>query len=372
MNVESMISLCSLYKLIIFSLVLVPMGCQQQKSTTSNKITIVWKDGRAIGLSVPKTILKNATEDSLPLQFQVRLAKSGKQPAVAGEYRISQHEIIFEPFIPLTRGLSYEILVKHQSPVVVEIPKASEVPKLIAIYPSQDTLPENLLKVYFVFSRPMLKGHSLQYVKLADRKGDSLPNIFLNLQQELWNDKGTVLTLWLDPGRIKRHLQPNQLLGPPLSEGETYSLTISSEWPDEQGASLTSTYTKNIVIISRDTAIPTPDNWKLKLPTAGTVQALELDLREPHDYFLLQNTIRLIDPGGSVVNGTNLITDAERKYSFVPAKPWSPGKYKLQIEPQLEDLAGNNLDRLFDRDLRTSEKNQPAKKVYEREWLIAH
>ena len=371
MNAEIMISLSSLHKLIIFSLMLVPLGCQQQKDASLNDVSIVWKDGRAIGLSVPITILKNTREDSLPSQFQVRLAKSGQQPVIAGEYSISQHEIIFEPFIPLTRGLSYEILVKHQSPVILEIPKATDVPKLLAIYPSQDTLPENLLKLYFVFSRPMLKGHSLQYIKLADRKGDSLPNIFLNLQQELWNEEGTVLTLWLDPGRIKRHLQPNELLGPPLSEGETYTLMISSDWPDEQGSSLSSVYTKNIVTSSRDTSIPVPGNWKLKSPKAGTLQGFELDLKEPHDYFLLQSTIRLIDPAGNVVNGTNVISDAERKYNFIPAKPWSPGKYKLQIEPQLEDLAGNNLDRLFDRDLRTTEKTQPAKKVFERDWQIA-
>ena len=370
MNAETMISLSSMNKLIIFSLMLVTLGCQQKTSTNSNKVSIVWEDERAIGLSIPKPVLKNAIEDSLPSQFQVFLAKSGKQHAIAGEYSISQHEIIFEPFIPLTRGLTYEVLVNHQIHFNLEIPKASEVPKLLAIYPSQDTLPENLLKIYLVFSKPMLRGHSLQYIKLSDNKGNSLPNIFLNLQQELWNEEGTVLTLWLDPGRIKRHLHPNELLGPPLLEGKSYKLLISADWPDEQGSSLTSAYTKNIVTSGRDTSVPTPNNWKLKLPKAGTLQALELDLKEPHDYFLLQHTIHIVDHSGNIVRGTNLITDVERKYSFTPATPWSAGIYKLQIEPQLEDLAGNNLDRLFDRDLKTSEKNHPVKNIYEREWQI--
>ena len=39
---------------------------------------------------------------------------------------------------------------------------------------------------------------------------------FLDLQPELWNAEGTVLTLWLDPGRIKRDLIPNKELGIPL------------------------------------------------------------------------------------------------------------------------------------------------------------
>ncbi|HYJ37847.1 MAG TPA: hypothetical protein VEV87_04490 [Chitinophagaceae bacterium] len=369
MNNETVISLPSFGKLIIFSLIFL-VSCQQKKDSNAEEILIVWKDGRAAGISISKSILNNVPADSLSTQFQVRLAKPGQQPVIFGEYIITQHEVIFEPFIPFTRGLSYEIIVKHRNPVILEIPKASEVPELVAIYPSNDTLPENLLKIYFVFSRPMIKEHSLQYIKLTDHAGDSLPNIFLNLQQELWNEEGTVLTLWLDPGRIKRHLQPNQLLGPPLEKGEKYKLMISAGWPDQQGASLVKAYTKNIVATIRDTSTPSPNNWNLKLPRAGTLQAFELDLLEPHDYFLLQNTIRLFDSHGNLVNGTPLITDGEKKYSFIPAKPWSLGKYKLHIETRLEDLAGNNLSRLFDRDLRKSETIQPVTNIFEREWYL--
>jgi len=372
MKAEAVISLPLFGKLITFSFVLLLAGCHQKKDTNSKNIAIVWKDGRATGLSISNSILDNVSEDSLPMQLQVRLAKPGDQPVIAGEYIIDQHGVIFEPYIPFTRGLSYKIFVKHQLPIVLEIPKATEVPKLLAIYPSQDTVPENLLKLYFVFSQPMQKGHALEYIKLTDHKGDSLPNVFLNLQQELWNENGDVLTLWLDPGRIKRHLQPNELLGPPLLKGEKYKLMISTEWPDEQGANLTTGYTKNIVATIRDTCPPAPLEWKLKLPKGGTSQAFELDLPEPHDYFLLKNTIHLIDPRGNIVDGTPLITEGEKKYSFRPAKPWSPGKYKLQIETRLEDLAGNNLNRLFDRDVRTTGASQPGEKVFEREWQITH
>jgi hypothetical protein len=372
MNPEAVISLHSFCKLITFSLVLLLLGCHEKKDTNSKEIVIVWKDGRATGISISKSILKNASEDSLPMQLQVRLAKPGEQPAIAGEYSIDEHEVIFEPFIPFTRGLRYEVLIKHRLPIVLEIPKATDAPKLLAIYPSSDTVPENLLKFYFVFSQPMQKGHALDYINLTDQKGDSLRNIFLNLQQELWNEEGTVLTLWLDPGRIKRHLQPNELLGPPLQEGKKYQLMLSAEWPDEQGASLIQGYTKNIVATIRDSSTPVPLNWKLKLPKERTSQAFEMDLREPHDYFLLQNTIRIIDPTGNVVDGTALITEGEKKYSFIPAKPWSSGMYKLQIETRLEDLAGNNLSRLFDRDLKTTGAIETNQKVFERELLISH
>ena len=37
-----------------------------------------------------------------------------------------------------------------------------------------------------------------------------MKSIFLELENELWNPEHTQLTLWLDPGRIKRDLIPNQ------------------------------------------------------------------------------------------------------------------------------------------------------------------
>ena len=369
-DIWKLISMHSACKLISFSFVLFHVACSEKKDAGSTDVSIVWKDGRAIAFSIQKKILLTVPKDSLPSHFFVRLAKADNQPAIAGEYNIEQDKIIFQPFIPFTRGLQYEVVVKQQSPITIEIPTSTEVPKLLAIYPSKDTLPENLLKLYLVFSRPMLKGHSLQYIKLLDSKGDSLPNIFLNLQQELWNEEGTALTLWFDPGRIKRHLQPNQLLGPPLLKGEQYKLVISSQWPDEQGTSLPTVYTKNIFATNRDSSKPDPLDWKLTIPKAGSLEAVELHMQEPHDYFLLRNSIYIINPQGNKVAGTIDISNSERTYSFKPEKPWSAGIYKMQVEPGLEDLAGNNLTRLFDSDLATSQKNNRDDKNYERELKI--
>jgi hypothetical protein len=65
------------------------------------------------------------------------------------------------------------------------------------------------------------------------------------------------------------------------------------------------------------------------------------------------------------------IVNAEEKVNFTPAKPWSAGTYKLQIETRLEDLAGNNLGRLFDRDLTTQQKPHSNTGIYERKLNIS-
>jgi hypothetical protein len=42
----------------------------------------------------------------------------------------------------------------------------------------------------------------------------------------------------------------------------------------------------------------------------------------------------------------------------VPGQAWAPGVHQLIVDPILEDLAGNSVSRVFDRDL-TSPYDQP-------------
>ncbi|HMH34258.1 MAG TPA: hypothetical protein VK543_14570 [Puia sp.] len=345
-------------------------GCQQKKGHDSKDISILWKDGRATGFSISRSSLDNTPDDSLRSEVQVKLAGHGEQPAIAGKYTLRENELIFEPLIPFTRGLNYEILLRHQLLAKMDIPRSEAVPTLLAIYPSRDDLPENLLKIYLLFSRPMLEGRSLQYIKLTDQQGDSLPYSFLHLPSELWNEEGTMLTLWLDPGRIKRALQPNKSMGPPLTAGRKYHLLISADWPDRDGNLLPQGYAKQFVAVMRDTISPSPDHWKISIPAAATTQPLQVDLGESLDYALLQDAIRLVDAAGNTVTGTVRPESQETKYVFRPEKPWLKGNYKLQIDPRLEDLAGNNLNRLFDVDLTNGAAAVPAKKIFERQFEI--
>ena len=51
---------------------------------------------------------------------------------------------------------------------------------------------------------------------------------------------------------------------------------------------------------------------------------------------------------------------------FTPKRQWLSGYYTLEIEPRLEDVAGNNLERLFDKDLLndTAKKTAVTKRVF--------
>lgn len=369
MSTKVRISWCQSCQLILFS-VFLSFSCSQRQDTSSAKPAILWKNGQAMGLSVALYHLSSVPKESLPDLLKIQLAESSAQTAILGTYTIRRDSLIFEPLIPFTRGLTYTIFFENRLLAEVEIPPAMTSPELIGIYPSQDTLPENLLKFYLVFARPMTEGHSLQFITLCNAKGDTLPDTFLNLQPELWNAERTVLTLWLDPGRIKRDLQPNKLLGTPIIEGNSYTLRVSDQWPDAQGALLKKTYTKTFVTAARDMVSPKIDNWTLKIPPKGTAQPLEITATEALDYVLLQNVLQVVDTKGNPVNGSFQVSEEEKKVRFTPAKPWPVGVYKLQIESRLEDLAGNNLNRLFDRDINNKETLPSEQKVFELLWRI--
>ena len=279
-------------------------------------------------------------------------------------------EVMFVPLVPFTSGLQYEVLLDDSLFASIEIPESNVAsPELLSIYPTQDTVPENLLKIYLQFSQPMVEGRSLTYITLVQNEKDTLKGTFLDLQPELWNAEGTTLTLWLDPGRIKRDLIPNKELGSPLNAGNKYSLFVSNSWKSKNGKNLLKDYSKTFDTKQRDGNSPDPVQWRILVPPASTKEFLEIEFLEPLDYSILQEGIQVVNSQGDVISGTIQLSNEERTFKFSPDKPWTTGKFSLQIEARLEDLAGNNLNRLFDNDMEVkSLKNE--KTIFTKQFKI--
>ncbi len=351
------IRLCKMHNLILFSCVLLS-SCSKRPS----EITLLWVNRRATGISIPKSLTEGIT-DSVEKRLVVRLLSKGKLIAMLGNCKIGNDDIVFEPLIPFTRGLQYEVLVNNHSLGKIKIPEPDpgEAPALLAIYPTQDTVPENLLKIYLHFSKPMREGQSLRHIALLKNNRDTVRNVFLDLQPELWNADRTTLTVWLDPGRIKRDLQPNKLLGPPLQEGGDYTLIVSDQWKDIQGSALVKAFHRNFAVTSRDSLSPDPQTWTIH--NRQPDHSLEVDFKSPLDYGLLSTTLHVVDEKETEVLGAWQIGDEEKKASFLPDSPWVEGSYLLQIETRLEDLAGNNLNRAFDVDVRNKTKEASKGKM---------
>ena len=101
------IRLCTLYSLIFFSFILLS-DCSKKPA----EIALLWDNQRATGISIPKG-LTDEISDSLEHRLVVRLVTGRKPIAMLGNYKISHDAIIFEPLVPFTRGLHYEVLVNH-------------------------------------------------------------------------------------------------------------------------------------------------------------------------------------------------------------------------------------------------------------------
>jgi len=316
------------------------------------ELKLQWKENQVTGLAFSRIFFPESPEDSIKNLLTVHLFTGENPPPVIGQFRLTINQIVFEPLIPLTRGLTYEVRFRNQPWSKIQVPPAYPdlPPEVLNVFPTQDSLPENFLKIYIGFSTPMQEDQALRYLLLIRNKTDTVESAFLPLQQELWNKDRTILTVWLHPGRIKRDLQPNKKMGAPLHEGDSYQLIISKECEDIHGVQLKQSYIKNIKVVSRDSLSPTPETWQVKSPAAGTRNALELKFNESLVYTLIQESIEINNPEKKTIEGELKIMAKETGVSFIPTFVWKRGWYTILISSRLEDLAGNNLSRPFDND----------------------
>nr|WP_295931772.1 Ig-like domain-containing protein [uncultured Dyadobacter sp.] len=326
---------------------------QCRPASKAEQIRIDWKDKKAVAILISKSMLDRVPADSVDDLVQVRLSSASDPAGIFGSYADAGQDVRFTPLLPFTPGLRYNLWIRGKQSDTFEIPApdSADAPVVTAIYPSGDTLPENLLKIHLYFSLPMREGQSGKYVSLIKNNRDTVDAAFLDLQPELWNPERTMLTLWLDPGRIKRDLQPNQRMGAPMRAGTRYKIAVSGDWESAEGIKLSSPAEHTFVTAPKDSLSPVPSHWQILVPQAGTRGMLTVRFGKPLDYSLLQEVFIILDASGEAIRGKWQVRQGETQCTFEPHQNWKPGQYRLQIENRLEDLAGNNITRPFDRDV---------------------
>ena len=279
-------------------------------------------------------------------------------PAILGAYSVEGEFLVFRPRFPLAAGVRYRAVFHRagSSPIETVFDQqrvATLSARIEHVYPSRNLLPSNQLKLYIYFSAPMSRGEASRRIHWLDRNGKAMEPPFL-IAEELWDPDQRRLTLFFDPGRIKRGLDANVELGPPIREGAEYTLVIDREFLDAHGVPLEQGLRKLFRGAPADRTPIDPKQWSLKPPRAGTSDALIVDFPKPMDYALLERLLTI--PG---VSGTVSIDREETRWTFTPNESWRPGKYELKVDLALEDLAGNRIDRAFDVDTSQS-ASQPA------------
>ncbi len=297
-------------------------------------------------------------------------------PPVQGSYRFHENKLLFEPLFPLQYDINYHVTLHSSEKEMLtgfgkikgskNLEKTFRINKPITepstlvtyIYPSANSLPENLLKFYVHFSAPMSQGNVYKHIHLYDSNNKRIELPFLELGEELWNPNQTRITILFDPGRIKKGLLPRNNDGPALTRGESYKLVIASDWLDASGTPLRESFTKLFTVTAPDNQIPLPKNWKVITPKEGTKDPLKIDFSEPLDHALISRLIWIEGTLKESIEGTINIKGSEKRWIFVPEDHWTAGDYTIVIGTKIEDLAGNTVIRPFEIDRLETPKEQ--------------
>jgi len=286
-------------------------------------------------------------------------------PSMLGSYHIHSGLLSFEPQFPLDIGVVYRAVFRPDqlpgaqstkgAPIVAvfRLPAVRSVPTTVVqqVFPSSPIFPENLLKFYVHFSAPMSRGRIYEHIHLCNDAGKEIELPFLEIDEELWDPTMTRLTLFIDPGRIKRGVLPLEEIGPALEAGKHYTLVIDAEWKDGRGNLLKIGFEKQFSVGPPDRDPPDPTLWKILPPTADTRAWLVVTFPEPMDRALAQRVIQIAGDSGEAVAGKVALSAQERRWTFTPTTPWRRGVYRLVVPTTLEDLAGNNIGKPFEVDL---------------------
>jgi hypothetical protein len=285
---------------------------------------------------------------------------------IAGRYVLDGDAVGFIPRFPFVDGLRYAVVLEAgwSRPEVLTIlrPDRAEPPTttVTAIYPSTTVVPVNLLKLYVHFSAPMSEGWAPRAIQMIRAEtGEPLQDPFVLMEPELWDPDRRRLTVLLDPGRIKRGLVPNAEAGYPLVEGTDVILRVDASFQDAASRPLMESFERRYQVGPELRARIDPRAWKLSPPAADTRERLDVVFDRPLDHALLHRCLAVSDAAGQRVAGRILVGSEERCAAFEPDAPWQSGSYVLTIDPLLEDLAGNSVVRVFDRDL-TQPEDDPS------------
>jgi hypothetical protein len=278
---------------------------------------------------------------------------AGLLPPTAGRWQRDGGDDCFVPRFPFVEGTAYEVAAGGVTVAVLERPRAPRpaTTSVRAIHPTAPVVPRNLLRLYVHFTAAMADGGAAAHVRLVDDAGAELAHVLLASEHELWDAGRTRLTVLLDPARIKRGLVPHRERGYPLRTGEAFRVVVDAAFRDATGAPLRAGAERRYAVGDDERRHVDPQAWSLAAPPAGTTEALVVTFDRPLDHALAARCLRVVDAGGRPIAGAVTVGPEERSWALVPRSPWPPAAYGLVVDDALEDLAGNSVRRVFDRDL---------------------
>jgi len=287
------------------------------------------------------------------VQVRVGAAAAGHFPAMAGTVRRDGNDLCFLPRFAFVGGTTYTVFVDGVTAAILERPRPHLVAttEVLEIRPSASVVPRNLLRFYVRFSATMSEGYAAGHVRLFDEDGTVMAGALLPTEHELWDADRQRLTILLDPGRIKRGLVGHREVGYPLWTGNSFRVVIDDGFRDARGAPLRGGAERRYEVGDDERRLVEPHDWVVTAPQSQSLEPVVVVFERPLDHGLLARCLRVVDPHGQSVYGRVEVGPDERSWLLTPAERWASGTHQIVVDPVLEDLAGNSVSRVFDRDL---------------------
>lgn len=323
---------------------------------------------RVSGLSSTELrALADARFDESQWQALLRVTVSDTDvAAVSGRFAATASALEYRPRFPFDPGRSYTARFdparlpapRTEAAVTARVRLAAgpaPPPTTVTrIFPSSDVWPENMLRFYVHFSAPMSRGAGSRFVHLMNDRGEEEADAILAAYGDLWNDDTTRLTVFFDPGRVKRGVGPNVAMGRAIVQGRRYAITVDPAWKDAAGQPLAAPFRREFTAGPAAYSALSAHDWTIAPPRAGTRDALTVTFPASLDRALLDRTLGVAmgrPTDGALqrlIEGAIQVGPQELSWSFVPASPWQAGPAHLVVLSLLEDPSGNKIGRAFE------------------------
>ena len=282
---------------------------------------------------------------------------AGEFPPMAGRLVRDGDDACFVPRFAFVEGTTYTVVVEGAVAAVLVRPRPDReaTTEVLDIRPTATDVPRNLLRFYVQFSARMSEGYAAGHVRLVDDAGNEMVGALLPTEHELWDADRHRLTVLLDPARIKRGLVAHRETGYSIRSGESFRLVIDEGFCDARSTPLRARAERRYAVRGDERHRVDPFLWRVTVPATTTVHPLDVMFDRPLDHGLLSRCLRVVGPDGRPVEGTAVVGPEEQSWRFTPRRAWAPGAHHLVVDPVLEDLAGNSVSRVFDRDLSRAE-----------------
>jgi len=216
---------------------------------------------------------------------------------------------------------------------ILLLPFHLQAQSVTAIEPSAPVLPSNTLRFYITFDRPARGIVHQSGLKLFDSKNIPVENAFMDFGQELWSPDGKRLTVFFDPGKIKRGVEAPHSELSPLKEGESYRIAFGNV----QHAFRVGPQIRERI---------DPSSWVISVVRAA--RTIDITFDRVMDASLLMDQLQVEDEEGRPLLGTVRVIGGGCGVRLKPSRLLRRGKYRIRVGPLLEDVAGNRMNEALD------------------------